>query len=143
MTPTRQFLLSRFRIVIEEGFYLDSDDGQPNPSHVYCYRHAYAVATRMERSPKSRARGTEFFVCGAWGGSDHEEWCAIKTCGVALNTGPLTDYGIDSALALTEEDPFSSPVSPEGLSLAADAMGDRDPRWTVWDRHLLTLLEAR
>lgn len=143
LTPTRLALLERLACRIELGYYIDSDDGQPNPCHVYCGMHARLVAERMERMEKWRGRGTEFFVFAAWAGSDHEEWCAITTCGVALNTGPLTDHGIDSALALTEEDPFSSPIAASGLVLAAESMGNTDPRWPIWDRHALEAVYGR
>lgn len=132
MTPTREQLLYLLPIEIEAGFYIDSDDGQPNPLHVYCIKHARAVAERW-----GRARGIDTYICGAWAGSDHLERCAIKACDIALDCGTLTDYGVDSALGLTETDPHACYVSPEELAFAANAMMPDDPRWALWDYHLL------
>lgn len=54
----------------------------------------------------------------------------------------MTSYGIDSALALTEENPWESPVSVEELHLTAESMMPDDKRWAIWDHHLLNAIRA-
>lgn len=139
MTPTRAYLLKQLVApIIEQGFYIESDDGQPDPDHVYCATHAIAVAERWGASPRHPRAD-----CPRVGGSDNVERCAIWTCSMDLDTGGLTNYGIDSALTLTEEDPFSSCISVAELELSAQAMMPLDPRWAVWDRHVLAATMER
>jgi hypothetical protein len=68
-------------------------------------------------------------------GVDGHRECAFKRCGKHLDFGGLTDYGIDSALGLTERDPHNVSVYWSELNLAADSMTNNDPRWSLWERH--------
>jgi len=108
--------------VIEQGYYIDGDNGQPNPSVVYCRKHAVKAAQRYTRDAKRFALQVEHRFCEAWGGSDIVEWCAIKTCGVTLDTGGLTKEGIKWTLGMDEENPVSFVASINELELARRAI---------------------
>lgn len=120
-------------------FYLDSDNGEPEPYVEFCYDHAVVVARWS-----ARETGTPTWIARSWGETDHAHAeCAFGGCARLLRTdGGITSYGVDSALALTEEDPFKAHVSPEELDLAASAMMPDDPRWKTWEKQAKRLLRA-
>jgi hypothetical protein len=111
---------------IVQGYYLDGEEGQPNPSKAYCDAHARRAAALF-----TSKRGKETMAYLAWGGSDRLERCAIVTCDLALDTGGLTDYGVSDALGVGERGYL--PTFQE-LSAAASSMVADDPRWTRWRR---------
>lgn len=120
--------------VIELGYYLDGDDGQPNPTDVYCRTHASSMAQRL-----SRRTGKHYTFLEAWAGSDTVERCAISTCDVTLDCGGLTKEGVRWALGCDEESPLAFVASPDELDLAARAMSNDDPLWDIWVSQVLRL----
>lgn len=121
-------------------FYLDSDSGEPSPHEEFCVDHARMVAPWMAREV-----GQNVWIARSWGETDHARVeCAFGGCARVLRTdGGITSYGVDSALALTETDPFRACVSPEELNLAASAMMPDDPRWATWERQARRLLRTK
>jgi hypothetical protein len=116
----------------EPGYVIDSDETDDHVTHDYafCFEHADMVARG-----DSILTGFEMFpVNVSQSETDHEEWCAFHGCGKALNTGSPTDEWIDSALGLTEEDPYAVSVTPYELARSACNMLIDDKRWTVWMR---------
>lgn len=107
-------------------YYVDGD-GDTDHTHAFCREHAVIVAkwTALEH-------GFDTWICAAWSETDSAERCAFGSCDRPLRSGSLTSYGVDSALALTEEDPLASSVSPAELVLSADSMVKDDQRWATW-----------
>ena len=144
MTEVQRDLLRR--VVERHGcdlsplFYIDSVKGEPEPYVEFCYEHAIIVAPWS-----ARETGVETWIARSWGETDHAHVeCAFGGCSKLLQTdGGITSYGVDSALALTETDPFKACVSPEELELAACAMMPSDPRWATWERQARRLLHTR
>lgn len=129
LTPTRALLMNRIDVKIKRGYYVDGPDGEPNPHETYCRRHADEAAKKHAGA----------YVGACWAGSDLVERCAV--CEVELDTGGLTDYGVDSALGLTEEDPKAVFCTPGELEFSACALPNGDPRWALWDFHMLRALD--
>jgi hypothetical protein len=113
-----------------EGFYVTSDAGEPYPAEDFCREHADVIAREHQA-----ATGVISWVASTSMGSDGHRECAFKGCRKHLDFGELTDYGIDSALGLTERDPHNVSVYWSELKLAADSMMPNDPRWALWERH--------
>ena len=103
--------------LIEQGYYLEGDNGQPNPHVTYCRKHAAAMATRYTRATK-----VKHWICEAWAGDDTASYCGIKTCSVTLDNGGLTDDGVRWALGMREENPMSFVASIDELELARRSM---------------------
>jgi hypothetical protein len=122
--------------VIEQGYYLDGDDGQPNPSVVYCRKHAAAMAKRFTRERRKTILQVEYHFCEAWGGSDTVEHCGIKSCDLTLDSGGLTEEGIRWALGMDEGNFISFVASINELELARRAMTGGSTRsqywWQLW-----------
>lgn len=108
--------------VIEQGFYIDGDNGQPNPSVVYCRKHAEKAAARYTRDAKRFALQIKHNFCEAWAGSDIVERCDVKSCDIALYTGGLTNDGIKWALGMEEENPISFVATVDELEMVRRAM---------------------
>ena len=116
------------KAVLVQGYYLDGDDGQPNPERTYCLEHAAKLAKRL-----TQHTGTQYFHCEAWGGDDSIDWCGIKTCGVALTNGGLTDAGVRVTLGLQEENPLAFVADVDELALVARALvATSDELWDLW-----------
>lgn len=114
------------------GYVIDSDETDDHVTHDYafCFEHADMVA-----HGDSILNGSAMFVVNvSQSEADHEEWCAFHGCSVALNTGSPTDNWIDSALGLTEENPYAVSVTPYELARSACSMLIDDKRWIVWMR---------
>jgi hypothetical protein len=114
------------------GYVIDSNETDDHVTHDYafCWEHAKMVARG-----DSILTGFEMFpVNVSQGETDHEEWCAFHGCGEPINTGSPTDEWIDSALGLTETDPYAVSVTPYELVRSAANMLIDDRRWTVWMR---------
>ena len=119
----------------DAGYVIDSDETD-TPDEAFCYEHAHMVARG-----DSIMTGFEMFIVNVSGGeADHEEWCAFHGCGVPLNTGSPTDNWIDSALGLTEEDPYACSVTPYELARSEANMLIDDKRWPVWMRQARRVL---
>jgi hypothetical protein len=124
--------------VIEQGYYLDGDNGQPNPSVVYCRKHASTMARRLTKNRRKTILEVQYNYCEAWGGSDLVEWCGIKSCGITLDSGGLTDDGVRWALGMDEEHPVSFVASIDELELVQRAMKGNSVRlqtkynWQLW-----------
>lgn len=103
--------------VIEQGYYLEGDDGQPNPHVTYCGKHAAAMARRYMRKTKIK-----HWSCAAWAGDDTASYCGIKTCGVTLDNGGLTHDGVRDVLGMREEHPMSFVANIDELELAQRSM---------------------
>lgn len=121
-------------------YYVENYDGEPDLGADFCLEHARIVASWTERET-----ATETWYSRSWGETDHAHpYCTFGGCGRLLRTdGGITSWGVDSALALTESDPFSACVCPEELDLAACAMAPDDPRWATWERQARRLLRAK
>lgn len=113
---------------IEQGWYVNSDKGEPDLCANFCREHAEVVARWS-----ARETGVETWADAAGSGVDSPARCGFGCCDKPLDFGGLTDYGIDSALALTETDPLRAHVYPAELELAARGMADDDPRWETWE----------
>lgn len=115
---------------VPDGYVIDSGETDDHPTHdfVYCHRHAQWTASRERK----RTRCEMYISNVSWGEADSSEYCAHPGCDKELDVGSLTDYGVDSALALTETDPFTASVTPYELKRSAMAMRDDDPRWGTW-----------
>lgn len=123
--------------VIEQGYYLDGDNGQPNPSVVYCRKHASAMARRLTKNRRKTILEVRYNYSEAWGGSDLVEWCGIKSCGVTLDSGGLTKHGVLSTLGMDEESPVSFVASIDELELVRrgihNALGiEGKYLWQLW-----------
>ena len=124
----------------EAGYVIESDDREVNHCTAFCYDHAKMVALG-----ESIIHGAEHFIMNvSLGESDHEEWCAFHGCNKPVNTGSPTDCWIDSALGLTETDPYACSVTPYELARSAANMLETDKRWSVWFKQAKRVIcEAR
>ncbi len=116
----------------QPGYVIGSEDTDDHVTHDYafCEEHA-TMAARGDRI----MTGFEMHILNvSHGESDHEEWCAFHGCSEPLNTGSPTDAWIDSALGLTESDPYAVIVTPYELVRSECNMLDDDERWPVWIR---------
>ena len=126
---------------LEPLYYVTSDDEMdPHPDADFCRDHALIVRFWHERETGHATR-----IARQWSETDHAHaYCAFGGCGKYLRTdGGITDYGVDSALALTEKEPFEACITPEELDLAACAMMPSDPRWATWERQARRLLRTK
>ncbi len=124
---------------IEQGWYVNSDKGEPDCGACFCREHALIVAQWS-----SRETGDRTWADSHGGEVDLPARCEFGDCDKPLAFGALTDHGIDSALALTEADPMHSHVYPAELELSACSMADDDPRWETWEAQAARVLaEAR
>lgn len=124
---------------VPRGYYINSDEPGDHPDHgfSFCYEHAHKVA-RID----VLLEGASVYVSdGSWGETDGCERCQFYGCGIELDTGSLTDYGVDNSLALTESDPLACSVTPYELKRSAWALADDDPRWETWDAQAIRALE--
>jgi hypothetical protein len=121
----------------EQLYYIESLDTDDHPEHSFCFccEHADMVA-----HVESIMTGADMHIAAAWAGDDNAERCHWYGCDKPLDGGGLTNYGIDSALGLTEEKPLECHVYPAELVLAARSMLDNDPRWVTWEHHARRLL---
>lgn len=139
---TRADLLTAVRALpnawVPPGYVLDSDETDDHVTHdtVFCREHADLVA----RGDALLVGAAMFIVSVSQCEAENSEYCAFYHCGVELDTGGLTKYGVDSVLGLTEPDPMSCRLTPYELSRTALAMRDDDPRWTTWEAHARQLL---
>lgn len=124
----------------EPGYVIDSDETDDTSDDVFCWEHAQIVV-----HGDAILTGCEMFPINvSHGEADHEQWCTFHGCSKALNTGSPTDNWIDSALGLTEEDPYAVSVTPYELSRSYWNMQDDDKRWTIWMRQAKrVLIKAR
>lgn len=116
-------------------YYVANDDGEPEPDHDFCRRHALKKAEALQANT-----GTEHWIAQGWAESDSIRLC--ETCDRPLSAGGFSDYGVDSALGLTESNPLRVHVYPAELALASSAMMKDDPRWPLWDHHARQRLAA-
>lgn len=118
---------------IELGYYIDGDDGQPNPGTVYCRTHAVKIAKRL-----TRKHNVDHMYCQAWAGSDRVERCGIASCDIVLDTGSLTEEGIRWALGMDEEHPIEFVATVDELELVRRALPDipgclqDHDAWQLW-----------
>jgi hypothetical protein len=122
----------------EAGYVIDSDETDYHVTHDYafCCEHALIVARG-----DSILTGFAMFPVNVSGSvTDHEELCAFYGCDKPLNTGWPTDAWIDSALGLTETDPYACSVTPYELARSAANMTITDHRWPVWFRQARRVL---
>ena len=101
----------------------------------FCSTHARMVA-RVESIIQAIDTQTDVHFSE----SDSADRCEFYGCDVALAANGITDYGVNSALGLTDSDPKNVHVYIEELELAARAMSDDDPRWILWEHHALRAL---
>lgn len=94
------------------GYVIDSGETDDHPTHdnVYCHRHTRLVASRES----TRTKCDMYVLDVSWGETDSSEWCAYPRCRRELDTGSLTEYGVDNALALTETNPLADDREPCG-----------------------------
>lgn len=118
------------RNTLVEGFYVDAYSGEVTDHDDFCREHADQVA-RVHALTTAEAA----WIDSTSMGSDSHRECAFRGCGKHLDFGGLTDYGVKSALGLTEEDPHRVSCYPSELELAARAMANDDPRWELWEHH--------
>ena len=145
MAKHRDQILVRLRAVgdtrwPESGYVIDSDETDDHVTHDYafCYEHALMVA----RGDSILTGYSMFVVDVSQSETDTEEWCAFSGCCKPLNTGSPTDHWIDSALGLTESDPYAVTVTPYELARSACNMTGDDRRWPVWFRQAERVLRA-
>lgn len=128
---------------IVQGYWLDGD-WPSNPEDGY----AKAAMRPMCRKHVDRAarliahlrRDDVVYIGELWASVDSDEECHV--CHVPLDSGGLTDCGIDNVLAIGEPDfDADEPRSTGGAYLlAARSMLDADPRWSIWERQVSTLM---
>lgn len=112
------------------GYIIDSDETDEHVSHSYafCFEHASMIA-RID----ALLVGASMHVYHPSMATDRVEYCEFNGCGVELDTGSLTDDGVDSALALTESEPLEAHCTKYELQASAMVMGHNDPRWATWE----------
>lgn len=114
-----------------DGFFVELDDN----AEEFCAEHAEERrrhVARFTESGRRRHRAVETYVGMLGDGqSDGSRWCANDACGKRLRAC-LTDYGVDSALGLTEEDPLNCGIDVRDLIEADGAMTDDDERRRLW-----------
>lgn len=124
------------------GYVIDSIETDDHVTHDYafCYEHAAMVARG-----DSILTGAEMFIVNvSHSETDCQEYCAFHGCGVELNTGSPTDYWIESALGLTEEDPYKCHVTKYELIRSYWNMMHDNVKWSVWIKQARrTLRRAR
>jgi hypothetical protein len=125
---------------IEQGWYVNSSEGEPDPGMNFCREHALIVAQWS-----SRETGERTWADSHGSAVDLAARCEFGCCDKPLDFGGgLTSYGIDSALALTETDPLRAHIYPAELELSAYSLADDDPRWETWEAQAArVLVEAR
>lgn len=124
----------------EQLHYVDSDETDDHIAHhfSFCREHADMVA-RVE----AMTTGATMFIAAAWAPDDNAERCGWYGCDKPLDAGGLTDYGVESALGLTEEKPLECHVYPAELALSARAMDADDSRWPTWEAHATKMLKEK
>lgn len=121
------------------GYFVEGDDGDDEGE--FCWEHAEARAryvARFNAAGKRRRRKVEAYIGRLDGESDGSRRCARETCGVRLAVS-LTDYGVESALGLTEEDPLDCCIDVRDLVEAAGTMSQDDERYGLWYWHFQRL----
>lgn len=121
---------------IPQGVFIESPDGpvtQPYTDRTYCRAHGMRVAARL-----TARTGLRHFATEAWSGDDGVRTC--KICQREVDNGGLTSHGVDSALALTEEDPAACELTWPELVLSANSLVKSDPRWEYWERRAREML---
>lgn len=123
---------------IEFEYYVDSVETDADHSNSWCFKHAEKVAKR-----ETRKTGKKMHAARSWSETDIASRCEYRGCDVALRPdgGGLTDYGIDSALGITEEKPLECHVYPAELVLSEGSMRNNDIRWPLWEWHAHRLLK--
>lgn len=119
-------------VAIEQGWYVNSDNGEPDCGANYCHDHAQQVARfeALEVKP-----GVHVWADCAGGQTDSAARCEFGGCGKPLDFCGLTDYGVNTAIGLTEREPLKCHVYGAELELTARSLRDDDPRWTTWEAH--------
>lgn len=122
-----------------DGYYVDSDNGEPEPSEDFCREHAEMVA-RIS----ALETGVATWVSSTSMGADGHRYCQFYGCELHLDFGGLTDYGLNNALGIADnpKHPLSAHVYPSELELAARAMAQDDARWAVWCGHARRILRV-
>lgn len=118
------------------GYYLVGLEGADHDEWTaedFCERHARSTARKLRRTSPEVSIA---LAVGNLDGVDGEYWCSAERCRRQLSMGRLSDYGIDSALGITEEDPLDVALSIEGMSAAAESMDPTDKRWRLWAFHV-------
>lgn len=116
----------------QAGYVIGSGETNDHVTHdfAFCYEHACIVA-----HGDSIIVGAEMYIQNvSQSETDCQEFCAFHGCGEPINTGSPTDHWIDSALGLTEEDPYACHVTPYELARSSANMTADDKRWSVWMR---------
>ena len=120
------------------GCWLDGDWPSGDSAHdraqtwELCMDHGRRAARLLRR-----LRGEDsIHATACWAGDDSVRTCAI--CGVALDTGGLTDYGVRDILEPDEGDQFVPDIAE--LAACASALLYDDPRWP---KLLALIAEAR
>jgi hypothetical protein len=127
-----------------QGYYLDGpaeldDDWNCACWCATCGKLATARMDRTHGLPDSE--GDYFRLSQCWSGDDSLEICGGNVedmgCGYSLDTGGLSDYGIDYCIGIGEDPDWAY---PNELRAAADAMIEDDPRWQEWERRAWILI---
>lgn len=123
----------------ETGGWLDgdwrSDDAHDKAQdYLLCPEHGHRAVRLLRHLRGDADDADDIHWTPCWAGDDAVRCCAV--CGVELDLGGLTDYGVDDVL-----DPDCYPTAEE-LRQAADAMTDGDPRWVRWVEAAEALLAA-
>jgi hypothetical protein len=118
-------------------YYVDSEDDLDTGDD-YCLKHAEERRRVALRGLGKRRSKAEVWVVRADDEHDGASFCAHPKCGRRLAV-TLTDYGVDSELGLTEEDPLTCGVSVRGMVEADHSIGDDDERRRLWFHHVRSL----
>lgn len=112
---------------VVDGFYVEDPDGE-DQGEEFCHRHAQELAAELGEGSR---------VCYAGhGDSDGERWCAHAGCGKQLNVGGFTQYGVESVLGITEDDPMRAGTNLYGLARVGWNMTPTDPTAPLWMWHV-------
>lgn len=113
--------IDQIRSEIEQGYYLEGDDGQPWPEKEWCRPCAKAVAHHYRR--RLGMKGLSLYEC--WAGDDGPRACC--GCGAVLYTGGgLTEYGVADEIEHFET--YGPKMAAPGLIILLDSLDDDDPR---------------
>ena len=137
----RQWLWSRPDDGSVHGFFVEGPEGDAGDE--YCYDHATAVHRRLSRftaDGKRRSRKAEVYIGRVDSEQDGSRWCGHDGCGARLAV-TLTDWGVNSALGLTEDDPMDCCIDVRELVEADNAMRADDERYRLWYFHVEEMRE--
>jgi len=120
---------------MEEARYIVVGDHELDFGADYCFACADRIAKAV-----AIAEAVETYVDGSSSESDLSKRC--DRCNIALHAGGLTNYGVDSALGLTETNPKRCHTYVAELLDASSSMMKDDPRWEMWEFHARKVLRS-